>query len=202
MCDTKVHEDNVLLINPNYPQPWNGATFCSYAIHKKKKHICQLRIDFQLFSLAQPDGDGYCTRDSFIVESGRTTVPTLCGENRGLHVYVSFQNDFPITIRIATGQFLSFKRRWEILVSQIKCSSPLRAPSNCLQYYTKPTGYIKSFNYEAGENPSLNSIGVMGSRQLANLNYAICFKKLASGITYIKVSFEKKVKIESSMINF
>lgn len=187
MCDMSIYNDNVLLINPNYPQGYSGGSVCSYTIYRRKKHICQLRIDFQLFSLAQPDGDGNCDRDSFIVESGNTTVPTLCGENRGLHVYVTFMNDFPITIRIATGQFTSFKRRWEILVSQIKCLSPIRAPTNCLQYYTNSSGFINSFNYGAGENPRLNSVGIMGSRQLANLNYTICIKQLSPGITYTLV---------------
>lgn len=174
----------MLLINPNYPQPWNGGTFCSYTIHRRRKHICQLRIDFQMFSMAQPDGDGNCVRDSFNVESGNTSCPTICGENRGQHVYVTFMNDFPITIRIATGQFVNYNRRWEILISQIKCHSPILAPSGCLQYYTNSSAYIQSFNYGSGENPSLNSLGIMGSRQLANLNYNICIKKLSCGVTY------------------
>lgn len=180
----QVYDDNVMLINPNYPQPWNGGTFCSYTIYRRKKHVCQLRIDFHMFSLAQPDGDGYCNRDSFNIYDGNTSVPTICGENRGLHVYVTFMDDFPITIRIATGQFVNYNRRWEILISQIKCHSDFRAPAGCLQYYTNSSAYIKSFNYATEGNPSLNSIGVMGSRQLANLNYNICIKKKSCGVTY------------------
>ena len=43
-------------------------------------------LDFEEFSLSQPDENGFCTTDSFMV---RTTVgerlPIICGENAGQH---------------------------------------------------------------------------------------------------------------------
>lgn len=194
----RIHGDNILLINPNYPQPFNGNRECSYQIHRKKKHVCQLRIDFQLFSLAQPDGDGNCVRDAFTIEYGNTSVPIICGENRGQHVYVTFQNDFPVTVRIITNGNFKFNRRWELLVTQIKCGSSIRAPTGCLQYYTTSTGYIKSFNYGTEVAGFLNSIGVVGSRQIANLNYMICFKQFSCAITYTRV---KKIKTQDSNLS-
>lgn len=48
------------------------------------------------------------------------------------------------------------------------------APSGCLQYHPNPSGIIRSFNYAPSANSMPNSVGVEGSRQIANLNYGIC----------------------------
>lgn len=45
--------------------------------------VCQLRIDFLDFSLAQPTGDGVCSNDYFTVSGGSSPVPRICGENSG-----------------------------------------------------------------------------------------------------------------------
>lgn len=34
-----------------------------------------------------------------------------------------------------------------------------------------------SFNYNSGESSNFNALGVIGSREIANLNYAICIRK-------------------------
>lgn len=63
----------------------NNTDTCQVTINKPD-NICQLRLDFEEFTLAQPDQNGLCTTDSFMV---RTTVgerlPILCGENDGQH---------------------------------------------------------------------------------------------------------------------
>lgn len=61
----------------------------------------------------------------------------------------------------------------------------LVAPSGCLQYYYTRTGIIRSFNYSPSPNSQINSVGVEGSRQLANLYYGICIRtQSACSITY------------------
>lgn len=45
------------------------------------------------------------------------------------------------------------------------------APSGCLQYYSGSSGVISSFNYASAANSAQNSVGVDGTRQIANLNY-------------------------------
>lgn len=64
------------------------------------------------------------------------------------------------------------------------------APSGCLQYYPNPSGIIRSFNYAASANSMVNSVGVEGSRQIANLNYGICIGARAGScsITYSPLS--------------
>ena len=72
-------------MNPNYPRGENGTETCQVTI-EKSPNVCQLRLDFEEFTLAQPDENGLCTTDSFMV---RTTVgerlPILCGDNSGQH---------------------------------------------------------------------------------------------------------------------
>ena len=72
-------------MNPQYPKGENGTDTCQVTI-EKANNVCQLRLDFEDFTLAQPDENGLCTTDSFMV---RTTVgerlPILCGENSGQH---------------------------------------------------------------------------------------------------------------------
>lgn len=63
----------------------NGTDTCQVTI-EKQPNVCQLRLDFEEFTLAQPDENGLCTTDSFMV---RTTVgerlPILCGDNSQQH---------------------------------------------------------------------------------------------------------------------
>ena len=48
--------------------------------------ICQLRLDFDTFRLAQPDNvSGQCTTDAFSVSGVVNAVPVICGENSGSH---------------------------------------------------------------------------------------------------------------------
>lgn len=123
MCGNSTYRNNTMLINPNYPQSFAGGSRCSYRVFRDHHKICQLRIDFLVFSLAQPTGDGVCIDDYFTVENGNTSVPRICGENLGHHVYVTFNKHFPISIIVATTAAKTFNRRWQLRVSQIKCGS-------------------------------------------------------------------------------
>lgn len=76
-------------------------------------------------------------------------------------------------------------RRWNIQITQIECTNPSKAPSNCLQYYTGPSGAFSSFNYETSQfqdfsstNPSSGqSQGILDATYLNGMDYAICFRK-------------------------
>lgn len=84
-CGGVTSRNETVFVNPSYPQGENGTDTCQVTV-EKQPNVCQLRLDFEEFSLAQPDILGLCTKDSFMV---RTTVgerlPILCGENRGQH---------------------------------------------------------------------------------------------------------------------
>lgn len=77
-------------MNPSYPKPDNGTNTCQVTVFKNEG-VCQLRLDFEEFQLSQPDENGLCTTDSFMV---RTTVgerlPILCGDNKDQHCELEF----------------------------------------------------------------------------------------------------------------
>lgn len=122
-CGMKSDENNTILINPRYPQTYAGGSRCTYRIRRYSHKICQLRIDFLAFSLAQPTGDGVCSTDYFTVEGGTTTVPRICGYNTGQHVYVGIGGLLPVKIIVATTSAVTFNRRWHFQVSQVRCGS-------------------------------------------------------------------------------
>ena len=84
-CGGTTNQNETTFVNPQYPKGENGTDTCQVTI-EKANNVCQLRLDFEDFTLAQPDENGLCTTDSFMV---RTTVgerlPILCGENSGQH---------------------------------------------------------------------------------------------------------------------
>lgn len=58
-----------------------------------------------------------------------------------------------------------------------------------MQYHYGSSGIVRSFNYSPSPNSLSNSIGVEGTRQIANLNYGICIRAASScSITYRIVS--------------
>ncbi|XP_063697912.1 uncharacterized protein LOC134828854 [Culicoides brevitarsis] len=179
-CGTTTSINNTYFFNTDYPSTFNGATSCTYRITRCNSGVCQLRIDMLDFLLAQPSGDGSCTFDYMSVTGGNSRVPRICGENTGQHIYVDFNGDAPITVTIYTSSVYTLERRWYLRMSQINCAGEFRAPPGCLQYHIDSSGTVKSLNYGVGSNNNLNSIGVEGSRQLANIRYGICVRAAAS----------------------
>ena len=47
--------------------------------------ICQIKLDFEDFTLAQPDVNGICSTQFFEVTNSLSSVPRICGENSGQH---------------------------------------------------------------------------------------------------------------------
>lgn len=99
--------------------------------------------------MAQPDENGQCTTDSFMV---RTTVgerlPILCGENNGQHLYVDMGRGSanPVVLSVVTnGDMIG--RKWKVKINMIPCNNLDMAPSGCLQYFRSPSSVIQSFNY-------------------------------------------------------
>lgn len=189
-CGGITQANNTYFYNSNYPSTFATGGRCSLTVKPCDANICQLRIDFLAFSLASPNGDGVCNMDSFTVTGGSSRVPRICGENSGQHVYVDFNGETPIIINVDTTGTFAFNRQFQFQVSQISCSLPTKAPSGCLQYYMEPQGTVQSFNYVSAGNSFPNSIGVPGTRQIANQEYGICVRMGASqcSITWSQVS--------------
>jgi len=66
------------------------------------------------------------------------------------------------------GTGTSYKRKWNIRVSQIPCGTRYTPPVGCLQYHTGVSGEIYSFNYGKSE-----SVG----HHLVSQEYSICFRR-------------------------
>ncbi|XP_046459325.1 uncharacterized protein LOC124205840 [Daphnia pulex] len=136
------------------------------------KPICQIRLDFVSFSIAQPSG-GTCT-DSFQVGGATTVAPIICGDNSGQHMYLDVPSsdvtstDVQLMFSFATGTAAPSSRSWNIKIALLPCGADYLAPVDCLQYFTAPTGRVSSFNWR--------DVPVSAIRQLNNQNYNICFR--------------------------
>lgn len=76
-----------------------------------------------------------------------------------------------MTTQIDCNSALLGKRIIRNAISLFEYEVMILAPSGCLQYYWASSGIIQSFNYGSAANSALNSVGVDGTRQLANMNY-------------------------------
>lgn len=174
----------------------------------QKLPICQIRIDFDEFSLAPPI-NGRCgdQTDSFIL-SGATNFNSsglpntgLCGELTGQHVYVDVDPDDttePLLFIINTSNEEVYNRKWSIRIRQIPCHSQYKAVPGCLQTYSGIEGVIESLNYR-GIPRGINVAGYPSNNRPApfpmnagdspnyfnNLNYGVCIM-LANGYCGIK----------------
>nr|XP_023015446.1 uncharacterized protein LOC111504952 [Leptinotarsa decemlineata] len=174
-CGETSSYNSTYFTNAAYPTPVTGSTRCTMTIQRCNPDICQVRIDFLNFNLAQPNAMGVCNSDALFVTGGGGSVPVICGENTGQHIYVDFNGNDTINLIIttsATGPSLG--RVWNFLVTQIACACPTRAPSGCLQFFNTTTGTVSSFNYGVGSNVIDPTTGLPGTRQLVNENYGIC----------------------------
>lgn len=80
--------------------------------------------------LAGPDANGTCTTDAMVVVGGASTVPVICGENTGQHIYVDFNGNASITIGISVSGSSSVSRAWNIKIAQINCNCPYKGKSS------------------------------------------------------------------------
>ncbi|XP_059351709.1 uncharacterized protein LOC130689572 isoform X1 [Daphnia carinata] len=155
-----------------------GSTICALNIKLDSKFleqiakpICQIRLDFVSFTIAQPIA-GTCT-DTFQVGGTSTAPPIICGDNSGQHMYLDVpstdltSSDIQLTFNFArTGTASS--RLWNIKIALLPCGAPYLAPVDCLQYFTSPSGRVSSFNWK--------DVPVTAVRQLNNQNYNACFR--------------------------
>ncbi|XP_046998494.1 uncharacterized protein LOC124613816 [Schistocerca americana] len=165
-CGQTVRENNTYFISANYPQPYDGTGACRLLVNKLRSDVCQYRLDFDEFRIAGPEPvNNTCIYDQFLVTGG-SPINEICGINKGNHMYVDANEGqiSPIALTFVTSG-PTFSRRWKVRVSQIACSSPLRAESGCLQYFTGVTGQVKSFNYDP-------EVGL----QLSNQDYSMCIR--------------------------
>ena len=83
-CDDITYENNTYFSSSNYASP------CVLKVCQLNANICQLRLDFDTFVIAQPESSTTpivtnCIDARFSTTSQGATMPVLCGTNTGKH---------------------------------------------------------------------------------------------------------------------
>lgn len=178
-----ISENRTYLQSLLFPAIETSVAAITYTINKMQEDICQIRLDFDTFAIAGPsatDETGYAATTYTTCSDMMTTtltsnaiVPILCGQLKGLHIYLDVGMDAANTAQLA----LTFAanptaatafRSWRIKTAQIPCWAAYRAPHGCHQYlYGSSFGQIWSPNFRTG--PSTNQ----GTAANNNPNYAV-----------------------------
>ncbi|XP_034473893.1 uncharacterized protein LOC117781250 [Drosophila innubila] len=191
-CNGTIANNLTYFVSPGFPSfmPSN-FTECKLRVKIMSDDISQLRLDFDHFSLGQPNRrTGVCDGDVFNIRGGPRGSFQLCGQNSGQHLYYdvgirslprqstlygSLRPALPanVTVNNLQDQLIEISlnvskrflpmRLWEIRVLQIPFNQ--RAPAGCLQYHTGVEGVLQTFNF--AEN----------GRHLANQHYKICVRQ-------------------------
>jgi hypothetical protein len=169
-CDDTVTANNTYIRNPDYSASWSptSKTTCKFTL-ENPGDICQYRLDFDDFNLQAPTVGaagaiklGACDTDSmFVTDANKAILPTICGKNSGQHMYVEagVKSDKAVITFMITNA-----ATWDMRVTQIKCGSPMLAPTGALQYFQGGMGLVETFNFG-------------GSKQLLQgHDYTICVK--------------------------
>lgn len=84
-CGEVATENGTYFVNPNHPNTFEGTGSCQLTVMKSKPDICQIRIDFEHFSISGPEPLNHvCSTDQFLV-SGGSPAPIICGTSHGEH---------------------------------------------------------------------------------------------------------------------
>ncbi|XP_037079095.1 uncharacterized protein LOC119100086 [Pollicipes pollicipes] len=84
-CGDRISINNTYFVNEGYPGSYDATGSCQVTIDKVHDNICQFRLDFDTFSIAQPEPlNNICMNDQFSV-SGSTSMPLICGFSTGNH---------------------------------------------------------------------------------------------------------------------
>jgi len=188
-CAATIAQNCTYIESNNFPASITTAGACTYTINRCSSDICQIRLDFITTALGQPmaagnaANSGLCgnaNSDSIAFTPGiaglpANSIPILCGTLTGQHVYLEANRlaDPAATVAITTtANRVPATRNWRIKVSQIECSSKMKAPQGCLQYFTGVKNTVTSFNFDG-------TLGTATGGELANQDYRVCFRQEA-----------------------
>jgi len=188
-CAATISQNCTYIESYNYPASITAAETCGYTINRCSSDICQIRLDFLPTVLGQPDAAavgatagvcGNANADSIAFTPGvaglpANSIPILCGTLSNQHVYLEANRlaDPAATVYITTtANNVPATRNWRIKVSQIECSSNMKAPQGCLQYFTGIKNTVTSFNFDG-------TLGTATGGNLAYQDYRVCFRQEA-----------------------
>jgi len=164
-CSSSVTYNCTYIQNPSYSSVYTTSGSCTYSVTPVSTSICQLRLDFEKFVTAIGT-TGACT-DSFVVtgpSNSNGAINNLCGTLTGQHLYVEQARSVTASTLAFTIGTTTTVATWNIKVSQIECSSRSRAPHDCAQYLTGPSGLVQSYNWQ-------------GAVQIQGNDYTSCVRR-------------------------
>jgi len=141
------------ILNPGFPSSFTSSSkTCSYTV-SGGSNICQIRLDFDSAVFQQPTSTtaSCSTGGDTVTVTSPTGIspPVFCGTFTGSHMYVETgRESTAATISLAISGTTSFSRKWKIKVSKIECENIMKAPADCMQYFTGTGGRFFSFNKE------------------------------------------------------
>lgn len=108
------NRNNTIFVNPGYPNNVTEPQTCDLTVPVNK--ACFIRLDFLNFTMYQPL-EGSCLVDQFYIPELARSVPMLCGNNNGSHMYLDVRGLPQITIRINLGEW-GGRRNWMIRIAR------------------------------------------------------------------------------------
>ncbi|OXA52202.1 uncharacterized protein LOC110852632 [Folsomia candida] len=175
-CGAIITQNGTSFQSPNYPSrftPTDGSNVCQVRV-RRPHNVCQLRLNFIALDIdgpvpaptatnTAPNDAGACKTDSLAITASGGTVPNLCGNLNGQHIYIDYGTSDTITLNLLMSGTVQRERVWNIEILTIPCLSVVRAPPGCLQYFTGISGQVQSFNFQGGTH-------------LSNMDYSICVR--------------------------
>ncbi|XP_040574106.2 uncharacterized protein [Lepeophtheirus salmonis] len=127
-CGGTVTQNCSYIKNPNFPSPYTDTTACRYTVNKCAVNVCDLRLDFEMFSTSGPSATseaagGACVDMLTVTVPTGQMVPVICGTNNGQHIYLDIGR---MTTDTATLNFAFtgvFNRFYDVKITQIPCNS-------------------------------------------------------------------------------
>ena len=160
------------LNNTYFKSSNSDSSPCTFTVCKANSDICQIRLGFDTFVIAQPstdypgddepNGRTQCQEAQFTADSDGPPAPVLCGTNSAQHMIVEAR-DTCNQLSFSWTSTTTTTPEWNIHIMQISCLAQWKPQDGCLQYFTGLTGYVKSFNYDGGYH-------------LANHQYTACIR--------------------------
>merc|ERR1711970_725029 len=174
------------------------GTTCSLTVCKSSSSVCQIRLDFESFVLSNPvtvttitigpastgagsgNSLGECQTDTFAVSSpcGKAP-PVIGGTNTGEHMYIPACDQCNVLTSTFGSSSTATTSAFSIKVTMVECSSKLKAPEGCTQYFTGSTGDIMTYNYQSGSGVLLYNQDYCSCIRSARTTCSICFYSTA-----------------------
>jgi len=161
-CSDSITKNCTYIQNPSYSSVYTTSGSCAFTVTPLSTDICQLRLDFDKFYLGVSTA-GACSDTFTVVGPSFSPGHTLCGTLTGQHLYVENARATTTTKLTFTIGTTTTTATWNVKVSQIECSSKMRAPHDCVQWLTGPSGFVKSYSWTSSTSSSIQIQGFLGT---------------------------------------